>query len=272
VKPGRFDYVAPVSLLDALAVLGEDAVPLAGGQSLMPLLNLRLARPELVVDLNGVSELDYLSVDQGGLRIGAMVRQAALEASSVVARDWPLLSQAMRLAGHRATRSRGTVGGSVAHADPAAELPAALLALDARFHLRSASSARAVAAGEFFLGPLTTVREADELLVEIEVPPLPAGAGTAFVEVARTHGDFATAGAAAVLGGDGGAAIGLLGVGGTPRRAVAAEAALGGGASIREAALLAGELARDEWRRALLVDLVGRALSAAALVSEDGGA
>jgi CO/xanthine dehydrogenase FAD-binding subunit len=160
----------------------------------------------------------------------------------------------------------------VAHADPAAELPAALLALDARLHLRSASGVRTVGARDFFLGPLTTVREADELLVEIAVPPLPAGTGTAFVEAARTHGDFATAGAAVVLRADGGAAIGLLGVGGAPRRAVAAEYALGGGASLREAAALAGELARDDWRRALVAELVRRALEAAALVRGDAGA
>ena len=261
LKPGPFEYAAPRSLEEAVSLLGEDAAALAGGQSLVPLLNLRLARPALVVDLNGIDSLAGIRAEDSALRVGALTRQCALERSPAVAARWPLLRQAVRFSGHPQTRSRGTVGGSVAHADPAAELPVALLALDAVFHLRSASGARTVAASEFFLGPLTTVLEP---LVEIEVPALPAGAATAFVEHARTHGDFATAGAAVVLGADGGAAIAVLGIGGTPTRVRAAEYALSGGASFREAGELVAASAGDEYRRALVAELVWRALDEAA--------
>lgn len=268
MKPAPFEYVAPQTVEEALSLLGEDVAPLAGGQSLMPLLNLRLARPAMIVDLNGIGSLAGLRRDEtGALRIGAMTRQAALERSALVAEGWPLLRQAVRFAGHPQTRSRGTVGGSVAHADPAAELPAALLALDAVFHVRSASASRAVAARDFFLGPLTTVLEPGELLVEIEVPAGAPGARTAFVEHTSTHGDFATAGAAVVLGPDPGAAlaaIAVLGIEGKPTRVRAAEDALRGGASFREAAELIAASARDEYRRALVAELVVRALGQAA--------
>ena len=173
MKPARFGYRAPASLDEALPLLGLETAVLAGGQSLVPLLNLRLARPELVVDVNGIAELDYIRADEGALRIGALTRHLALERSELVGRRWPLLHKAVRLVGHPQIRTRGTVGGSVAHADPAAELPAALIALGARFHLRSSGGARALAASEFFLGPLYTAREEDELLVEVEVPEQP---------------------------------------------------------------------------------------------------
>jgi CO/xanthine dehydrogenase FAD-binding subunit len=264
VKPAPFEYAAPRSVEEAMSLLGEDVAPLAGGQSLVPLLNFRIARPALVVDLNGIDSLAGLKVEGSTLRIGALTRQSVLERSPVVADRWPLLRQAVRFAGHPQTRSRGTVGGSVAHADPAAELPAALLALEAVFHLRSPRSTRTVAARDFFLGPLTTGLEPGELLVEIEVPALPAGARTAFVEHARTHGDFATAGAAVVLGTDRAAAIAVLGVEGKPTRVRAAEDALRGGASFREAAELIAASAGGEYRRALLAELVVRALTEAA--------
>ena len=199
MKPAPFDYAAPRSLEAALALLGDESRPLAGGQSLVPMLNFRIAQPARLVDLNAIGELDYLRCADGALRIGALTRQAALERSELVERRWPLLVEAVRLVGHPAIRSRGTVGGSVAHADPAAELPVALAALDARFHLRSVRGARSLPPSDFFLGPLTTALEPDELLVEIEVPALPEGARAAFVEQARTHGDFAIAGAAVVL-------------------------------------------------------------------------
>jgi CO/xanthine dehydrogenase FAD-binding subunit len=233
---------------------------LAGGQSLVPLLNLRLARPELVVDINGIAGLDYLRVDDGPLRIGALTRQAALERSDLVRRRWPLLHKAVRFVGHHQIRSRGTVGGSVAHADPAAELPAALIALRARLHLRSSSGTRAVEVSDFFLGPLHTAREPDELLVEIEVPEQPEGAGSGFAEYARTHGDFATAGAAAMAAPGGHAGIALVGAGPVPVRAGAAERALAGGAGPREAAALAAEGVEDEHRRALCTELARRAI------------
>jgi CO/xanthine dehydrogenase FAD-binding subunit len=263
VKPPPFDYRAPASVEEALALLGPDSTVLAGGQSLVPLLNLRLARPALVVDLGGIAELDYIRADAGPLRIGAMTRQAALERSELVRRRWPLLHKAIRFVGHFQIRSRGTVGGSVAHADPAAELPVALTALRARFHLRSPRGARVLDASELFLGPLYTAREEDELLVEIEVPEQPEGAGAGFAEHARTHGDFATAGAAAVVDPGRAAGIALLGAGPVPARADAAERALTGGAEPAEAAELAAQGVEDEHRRALCTELARRAIEEA---------
>jgi CO/xanthine dehydrogenase FAD-binding subunit len=263
VKPAPFDYRAPASVADALPLLGLESSVLAGGQSLVPLLNLRLARPELVVDVNGIAELDYLHADNGPLRIGAMTRQVTLERSELVRRRWPLLHKAVGFVGHPQIRSRGTVGGSVAHADPAAELPAALVALDAVIHLRSAEGSRSVAAGDFFRGALYTAREPDELLVEVEVPEQPDGARSGFAEHARTHGDFATAGAAAVIAPGEKVAIALLGAGPAPARANAAERALAGGADAREAAALAVEGVDGEHRRALCGELVRRAIGEA---------
>ena len=263
MKPPRFDYAAPSSVEEALPLLGEAATLLAGGQSLVPMLNLRLARPELVVDINGLAELDYLSDEDGALRIGALTRQATLERSELVAARWPLLRKAARLVGHPQIRTRGTVGGSVAHADPAAELPTALIALGARVRLRSAGGDRSVDASEFFLGPLYTAREPAELLVEVEVPEQPEGAGAGFAEQARTHGDFATAGAAAVVAPDGRAGIALLGAGPIPARAEAAERALAGGAAPHEAAALAAEDVEDEHRSALCTELTRRAIEEA---------
>jgi carbon-monoxide dehydrogenase medium subunit len=262
VKPAPFDYRAPATVEDALALLGPDSALLAGGQSLVPLLNLRLARPELIVDINGVAELDYIRADDGPLLIGAMTRQVALERSELVRRRWPLLHKAVRLVGHPQIRTRGTVGGSVAHADPAAELPAALIAMGARLHLRSPGGTRAVEVADFYLGPLYTTREPDELLVQIEVPEPPPGAGTGFAEYARTHGDFATAGAAAVVAPDG-VGIALLGAGPVPARAEAAERALAAGAEPREVATLAVADVEDEHRRALCADLARRAIEEA---------
>jgi len=263
VKPPRFDYAAPASVDEALSLLGEAATVLAGGQSLVPMLNLRLARPELVVDINGVPGLDQIRVDDGALRVGAMTRQAALERSELVRERWPLLHKAVRLVGHPQIRTRGTVGGSLAHADPAAELSTALIALGARVHLRSVMGARTVEASEFLLGPLYTARAPDELLVEVEVPAQPGGAGAGFAEYARTHGDFATAGAAAVVAPGGQAGVALMGAGPAPARAEAVERALADGASPREAAALAGEHVEDEHRRALCTELTRRAIEEA---------
>lgn len=280
MKPPPFAYDAPSELEEALALLGrygEDAKVLAGGQSLVPLLNFRLARPARLIDVNRVAELGYLRRCDGVLRIGALTRAAALERSRVVGLHWPLLREAVRLSGHPQIRSRGTVGGSVAHADPASELPAVLTALGARFHVRSARGARTLRAEELFLGFLSTALEPDELLVEIEVPPAPPRTGTAIVEHARTHGDFAVGGAAAILtldqrGGCERVEIVLLAAGPTPRRATAAEASLEGRPpsveNLREAAALAApevEAPFDrEFRRALARELAERALTKAA--------
>lgn len=263
MKPAPFDYRAPASIDEALPLLGLDSAVLAGGQSLVPLLNLRLARPELVVDINGIAELDYIRAEDGALRIGAMTRQAVLERSELVRERWPLLGKAVELVGHPQIRTRGTVGGSVAHADPAAELPVALTVLGARYRLRSPRGERVLDGAELFRGPLYTAREPDELLVEIEVPEQPDGAGSGFAEHARTHGDFATAGAAAVVAPDGHAAIALLGAGPVPARAEAAERALSDGAEPREAAALAARDIEDEHRRALCAELARRAIEEA---------
>ena len=219
MKPAPFAYEAPRTVDAALALLGDDAKVLAGGQSLVPIMNFRLARPATLVDVNRHrrARLPAHSAT-ASLHIGALTRHATLERSELVARGWPLLRQAVRHVGHPQIRSRGTVGGSCAHADPTAELPVALTALDARFHAAArardgACSGRA----EFFLSHLTTALRDDELLVEIEVPPLPAGARTR-VRRARAHarrlGDRRRRGRACAPRH---AAIALLGAGPTPR-------------------------------------------------------
>jgi CO/xanthine dehydrogenase FAD-binding subunit len=261
MKPAPFSYAPAHSLAGALELLaGDEAVALAGGQSLIPLLNFRLARPELVVDLNPVTELDHLHVSDGRLRIGALTRQATLQRSAAVAEGWPLLTEAVSHVGHAAIRSRGTVGGSVAHADPAAELPVALTALDARFHLRSGAGERTLRAPELFQGPMATALRPGELLVEIEVPAVSPGARMAFLEHARTHGDFAVAGAAVVFVPGERAAIALLGAAGVPVRAQAAERALLDGADAAAVARLAAAGVGDDYRRALITALTRRAL------------
>jgi CO/xanthine dehydrogenase FAD-binding subunit len=263
VKPAPFRYEAPRTVDDALGLLGDEAKVLAGGQSLVPMMNFRLARPATLVDINRVDELAYLRRRAGVLHIGALTRHATVERSELVGRAWPLLRQAVRHVGHPQIRSRGTVGGSCAHADPAAELPVALTALDARFQLRAPAGRRVLGAAEFFVSHLTTALSDDELLVEIEVPPLPGGARTGFAEYARTHGDWATAGAAVVRAA-GHAAIALLGAAPTPVRAREAEQALVAGSGVDEAARLAGALVADPWRAALTTSLVRRALEEAA--------
>jgi carbon-monoxide dehydrogenase medium subunit len=225
VKPPRFEYAAPESVEEVIEVLREapeESTLLAGGQSLVPLLNMRMAQPSVVVDLNRVRGLDVLErTADGRLRLGAMVRQRRLETDPAVRDELPLIAEAARHIAHVPIRTRGTVGGSLAHADPAAELPATVAALRGRLLLRGPNAERAVSATEFFIGALTTAVEPGELLEAIEIEPPPAGAGWGFGEVARTHGAFALAGAAAVLhvGGAGEidfARLALLGVGSVP--------------------------------------------------------
>ena len=262
MKPAPFAYAAPRSVDAALALLDDDSKALAGGQSLVPIMNFRLARPARLVDLNRIDGLAYLRRRDGTLRIGATTRHLTVERSGLVQRGWPLLRQAVRHVGHPQIRARGTIGGSCAHADPTAELPVALRALDARFHLRSRATTRVVDAPDFFVSHLTTALRADELLVEIEVPALPAGARTAFLEYARTHGDWALAGVAVVVAPER-AAIALLGAGPTPVRASEAEEAVVAGAARAEVARLAAQQVRDPWKRALTASLVKRALAEA---------
>jgi aerobic carbon-monoxide dehydrogenase medium subunit len=226
------------------------------------MLNFRRIRGALVVDLNRVADLDHGRRSEGQLRIGALARQLAVERSELIDRRWPLLRRAVAIAGHTATRSRGTVGGSAAHADRCAELRAALLALDAQFLAGSGRGERTVPAREFFLGPHRTALAADELLSEVEVPGMPEGARTAFLEHAPTRGDFAGAGVAAVVVPREYAVLALLGAGPAPVRALTAERAVTAGAGAGEAAELAvSDIEVDDYRRALLAELVRRALA-----------
>jgi carbon-monoxide dehydrogenase medium subunit len=234
VKPAAFEYHRPATLdeaLDRLAERGGEAKPLAGGQSLIPAMNFRLARPAVLVDLNRLSELAYIRSDADGLLIGAMTRQRSVETSDLAQRTAPLLHEAMPFIAHAQIRNRGTIGGSIAHADPAAELPAVMVVLGATFRARSRAGARTIAADAFFTGLFTTALAPEELLVEIAVPPLPPASGWACTEMARRHGDYALAGVAAVVTLDPGgrcraARVALFSVGDGPVLARAAAALL----------------------------------------------
>lgn len=206
MKPPPFDYSAPETLDEALGLLrdlGEDARPLAGGQSLIPLLSLRLARPSHLIDLarTAAPEMHSIRGGDGHIAIGAMVRERAAESDEGVRKRVPLLAEALPLIGHPAIRSRGTIGGSLAHADPAAELPAVAVVLRAQIVVESADRGRrTIDAGEFFTGFFSTAMEPDEILVEVRFTDPGAGTGTAIEEVARRHGDFAMVGAATAVG------------------------------------------------------------------------
>lgn len=207
LKPPVFDYVAPDSeaaALEALAEHGYASKILAGGQSLIPLLNFRLAQPGILVDLNKLSELDYIRpTDDGGVAIGGLTRQRTVERSGLVAERAPLLAAAVPFVAHPQIRNRGTVGGSLAHADPSAELPVVAVASKARFTVRKKGAERTVEAPEFYLGLMATDLAPDEILVEMTLPPLPERTGVAFHEFARRHGDYALMGVAAVVTLDG---------------------------------------------------------------------
>ncbi|MCH7681315.1 xanthine dehydrogenase family protein subunit M [candidate division KSB1 bacterium] len=203
MKPAPFKYFAPTSVEEALSHLteyGDEAKILAGGQSLVPTMNFRLAQPAVLIDLNRVEELFYIkNENSGGLKIGAMTRQQEMERSKLILEKSPLIHETMPHIAHPQIRNRGTVGGSLAHADPAAELPAVMLALNAEFRLRSQQGERKIAANEFFIDLFFTALEPEELLVEISLPSLPKRSGCAFCEIARRHGDFALVGVAAVV-------------------------------------------------------------------------
>ena len=233
MKPPKFEYEAPASVAEVLEQLrdhGSDAKLLAGGQSLVPLLNFRLTRPAIIIDLNRVPDLAYVREQNGHLAIGALTRQRTIENSDAVRRRSPLLHEATRLIGHLPIRSRGTIGGSLAHADPAAEDPAVIMALDGVMVLKSHRGERTVAAADFFRGLLTTAIEPDELLCEIDIPAARAGSGWAFEEISRRHGDFALAGTAALIAIENGrvveARLAACGVGPGPVRLARAEDAI----------------------------------------------
>ena len=252
MKPPRFSYADPATVEEAVGLLarhGDGAKVLAGGQSLMPLLNFRLARPSHVIDINRLAALATVDgTPDGGLHIGALVRQRALERSDLVRARCPLLALAMPFVGHAQIRTRGTLGGSLAHADPAAELPAVMVALGAQLTLRSIRGQRTVAAEEFFVDALTTAARPDELLTEIALPPWPPSSGSSLHEVAVRRGDFALGGVVArlTLGDQGrvtGARVVCFAMGPRPVRATDAELALVGRAPSSSAFTEAGRLA-----------------------------
>lgn len=203
MKPAPFDYVTPESVPATLSVLAEngyDAKVLAGGQSLIPAMNFRLVQPAVLVDINRLDGLDYVRpADDGGLRIGALTRHRTLEKSPLVRERAPLMHEAMPHIAHLQIRTRGTIGGSLAHADPAAELPVILVALDGRLVLQNQSGTREVKARDFFQGLFVTSLQPEDLLVEITLPGRPKNGGYAFVEFARRRGDYALLGVAASL-------------------------------------------------------------------------
>jgi len=285
VKPAPFRYVRPSSVDEAISVLaaeGYGAKPLAGGQSLIPAMNFRLAQPAVLVDLGDLDELRYIREAGGSLVIGAMTTHSAVERSAAVKERAPLLAEAMPWIAHLQIRNRGTMGGSLAHADPASELPAVMLALDARLHLRGPGGDRTVPFCDFCTGLFSTSLAPDELVTGVEIPILPNGTGCAFKEVSRRHGDFALVGVCAVLTLDAGgtctrASVTLLSVGDGPVCANTAEDLLLGRPPTADAIREAGEAAatRDidppadihasaPYRRQLARVLTTRALETAA--------
>lgn len=283
MKPAPFKYFAATDVEHAIALLehhGAAAKLLAGGQTLVPMMNFRLARPEVLVDLNRVPGLSGISVRNGDIVIGSMTRHAELESSELVREHCPLLAEAMPLIAHPAIRNRGTIGGSVAHADPAAEMPVALTALNATLRARSREGQRDIPVDEFFVAYLTTALRPNEVLTEIEIPSSAPGTASAFVEFSRRHGDFALVAAAVTLRIVRGtiaedARIALGGVGAGPVRARRAEALLHGAApasaAFEAAAAAAAEEidppgdihATPEYRRQLARHYVGLALARA---------
>jgi carbon-monoxide dehydrogenase medium subunit len=283
MKPPKFEYLRATTLDEALSALEAaegDGKIIAGGQSLVPMLNFRLLSPSVLIDINGIEELAFLEEqDDGGLRIGALTRHHTLEMSETVKRLFPVISDAMQHVAHLAIRNRGTIGGSITHADPAAELPMMMILLDAEITLASPDGRRNVPAEEFFVGALTSAVEENEIVTEIYLPPLPSGSGWAFEEVARRLGDFALAAVGVVLKIAGGRVeyvrVGVMGVGETPMRMHDAETALLGEAldgnvidravdAVRAAVEPMTDLhASADYRRHLVGVLVRRAIETA---------
>lgn len=283
MKPPRFTYVRAESVEEAIAARqryeGEASI-LAGGQSLMPMLNFRLARPAALIDLSGVPDLDYTFLDDTAVVVGAMRRQRDVELDADAIARCPLLLDALHNVAHPAIRNRGTVGGTIAHADASAELPTTLVALRGAVRVEGPSGQRSVAAEDFFAFHLTTTLEPDEVVVAVEFPNLEPGTGTAFVEVARRHGDYALAGVGTALRLDDAGRLrdvrlAVSGIAPIPTRAGAVEALLDGAAPddavLAEAGRLAAELvdvvdeeqASEAYRRQLVNVLVPRAIGEA---------
>jgi aerobic carbon-monoxide dehydrogenase medium subunit len=283
MKPAPFEYQAPATLREAIDLLASDpeAMVIAGGQSLMPLLALRLAAPSMLVDLRRVPGLDGIAIDDSGVRLGARVRWRDIEDERRLEVGHPLLREAIAHVAHYQIRNRGTVGGSLAHADPAAELPGIAVTCDAKISLAGTAGTRTIRAGEFFTGSLSTMRHADEVITELHLPFWPEGRRWAFGEFAQRQGDFALAGIALFYDEDQDgrvrdAHVGVIGACDRPQRLAAVETALNGRsvdeALIREAATTAARTvdppedlhAPAAYRRALVATLVERGLRRAA--------
>ena len=236
MKPAPFFYTTPTTVEEAISLLvehGDEAKLLAGGQSLVPMMNFRLVRPEYLIDLNRLEGLDYISERDGILAVGAMTRQRSLERSDLICQNYPLIAAATAVLGHPATRNRGTVGGSIAHADPAAELPALLLTYGGSVIVQGAGGRRQIPAADFFVTYLTTALEPSDIVVEVQFAQWPTGTGWCFLEESRRHGDFAVVGVTALLTLDADGlcsqvAVTLFGVGGVPVRIEAASSLLVG--------------------------------------------
>jgi carbon-monoxide dehydrogenase medium subunit len=275
VIPVGFEYSRPDTVDAALALLaehGEDATILAGGHSLLPVMKLRLAAPEMVIDIGRLAELNYIRVDGDEVAIGGVTRYRDLVISDVLAAECPLLPAVARTVGDPQVRHRGTLGGSLAHGDPASDLPAAVLALGGTVVLRSPRGTRSVPITEFYTGVFSSVKEPDELVVEVRVPRT-GTAGWAYEKFTRRSNDWAIVAVAVVDG-----RVGLVNMGSTPLRASATEAALAEGKSVEEAAALADvgteppadNAGTPEYRRHLVKVLTKRALTTAAGISAPG--
>jgi carbon-monoxide dehydrogenase medium subunit/2-furoyl-CoA dehydrogenase FAD binding subunit len=290
MKPAPFVYFDPESIEEVLYLLhqhGDEATILAGGQSLGPLLNMRLSTPQIIVDINRVTDLQYYKSDDTGLKIGAMTRQSTLEDDSNIKEIQPLLAASIPYIGHRSIRNRGTVGGSVAHADPAAEWPAIMLTLDGTILIQNSTSSRTVDASDFYISALTTDLKPDEMLAEIQIPSWSKTSGWSFVEFSRRHGDFAVLGVATQLTIENGqctkSRIAIIGGGSIPIRTSKAESMLSGETitdellkEVAEQASKEVDPASDmhasaEYRRHLTSVLVSTALRKAADRSNEQG-
>ena len=283
MKPPRFEYAAPASVAEAVALLaqrGGEAKPISGGQSLMPLLAFRLAAPEILVDLRRIPGLDKIDIGSAGVTLGAKVRWVDIEKDKRLETAHPLLNEAIKHVAHYQIRNRGTVGGSIAHADPAAEMPGVAVACDAEIVAAGPKGERRIKAGDFFEGPLQTTLSSDEIITAVHLPAWPKGRRWGFLEFSRRKGDFAMAGVAVFYDSDAGgkatnAHVGVIGMGDKPRRLPKAEAALNGKAvdaatieAVAKAASAEVEPSGDihagpEYRRALVGTLLERALKKA---------
>lgn len=283
MKPPPFDYYRPNTVGEALELLARfagDASILAGGQSLVPMMNMRLAEPPVLIDINRIQQLTGILKEADGFVVGAMTRQRAIEESAVLRDGQPLLLEAVSHIGHVMVRNRGTIGGSLAHADPAAELGVVALALGVEVVVQSSKGKRVIPADQFFFGPFMTARRDDEMITEVRIPARASGSGWAFLELARTYGNFAVAAACAVVeltdGTISNVRLALGGVAPTPVRAAEAESLLEGkspgGAGFREVAEAVDATiqptddaqATAEYRRSVTKVLAGRALQVAA--------